>query len=107
MGMDAYIFKSKTKKIFKEDDWYDKVEEVWYTRKYWNLIHNMSFIDGTDDCGEFIKLTKDNIEEILQYSIHNPDYWGGFDSVIPLCKILHSFDQDESEGWHYYFEFEY
>ena len=107
MGMDAYIFKAKTKKAFEEENWYNKVEEVWYTRKYWDLIHNMSFIGGTDGCGEFIKLTKNNIEEMLQYSIHHPDYWGGFESVPTLCRILYEFDEAEEEGWHYYFEFDY
>ena len=112
MGMDAYIFRAKTKKAFDESDWYKDensgVTETWYARKYWDLIENLSFIKDIDeDCGEFIQLTKDNIEEIIQVATHHPDYWGKFDTVPTLCEILYNFDEDEENGWHYYFEFDY
>ena len=108
--MDAYIFRAKTKKVFDEEDWYNNkdISEVWYTRKFWDLIHNVSFIKDTEkDCGEFIKLTKDNIEEMIHIATHWRDYWGGFDSVPQLCEILDNFDDDAENGWNYYFEFDY
>jgi len=108
MGLDSYIFKAKTKKIFEDDNWYDKVEEVWYARKYWDLIHNLSFIENTEeDCSKFIRLTKDNIEEMIKVATHTRDYFNGFTTVPALCEILDNFDNDEENGWHYYFEFDY
>lgn len=108
MGMDAYIFKAKTKKIFEDDNWYNKVEEVWYARKYWDLVEQLPFIDSiNDDCGEFIQLKKDDIEKMIEIATHTPDYCGGFDTVPALCKILYNFDEDEENGCHYYFEFDY
>jgi len=110
MGMDAYIFRAKTKKAFQEDNWYnnENVKEVWYARKYWDLIQNVRFIRNVDeDCGEFILLTKNDIEEMINVATHNPDYFGGFTTVPALCEILQNFDDDEEEGWHYYFEFDY
>lgn len=112
MGMDAYIFRAKTKKAFDEPHWYDDengaVTEVWYARKFWDLIHQVSFIKNIEeDSCEYIKLTKENIEEMIDIATHTPDYWGEFNTVPALCKILHNFDDDEEEGWHYYFEFDY
>lgn len=108
MGMDAAIYKAKNKKIFKEDCWYDKVEEVWYARKFWDLIYKVPFIKNIEeDCGEFIRLRKNDIEKMIEIATHTPDYMGGFNTVPQLCEILHHFDEDEENGWHYYFEFDY
>ena len=110
MGMDSYIFKARTKKAFKAENWYsdENITEVWTGRKFWDIVENVSFIkDINEDSGEFIQLTKSNIEEMIQIATHNRDYWGGFDSVPTLCEILDHFDDDEEAGWHYYFEFDY
>lgn len=111
MGMDAYIFRAKTKKAFEKPNWYDDensdITEVWYARRFWDLVNQVSFIkDINKDRGEYIKLTKDNIEEMLYVASHNPDYWDGFDTVPDLCKILYNFDDDKKDGWNYYFEFD-
>lgn len=110
MGMDAYIFRARTKKAFDGERWYerDDVTEVWYARKYWDLVQQVSFITNLDDdCGEFIQLSRENLEEMIKVATHTPDYWDGFSTVPALCKILHDFDEDEEDGWHYYFEFDY
>ena len=43
MGMDAYIFRAKSKKDFDKPNWYNEesgaITEVWYARKFWDLIH--------------------------------------------------------------------
>jgi len=110
MGMDAYIFRARTKKAFEEKHWYESEEitEVWYTRKFWDLINNLSFIKNIDECAcDFIQLTKADLEEMIDISCHNPDYFGEFTSVPALCKILYNFDTDEENGWHYYLEYDY
>ena len=110
IGMDAYVFRARNKKVFEEDHWYDsdQVKEVWYARKYWDMIHNVPFIRSIEgDCGEFIQLTKENIKEMIDVATRIPDYWDGFNTVPALCEILYNFDQDAEDGWHYYFEFDY
>ena len=108
MGLDCYIFRAKTKKVFEDDNWYDKVEEVWYARKFWDLIHNMSFIKNVEeDRCDFIMLTMDDIEEMLQFVAHNRDYFDGFKTVPALCEIIANFEQDYEDGWHYYFHYSY
>ena len=112
MGLDIYVFRAKTKKVFEDEHWYDDenshVTEVWYARKFWDLIHNMSFIKNIEeDSGEYIELSKDNVNEMLEFAAHNPDYWDSFNTVPDLCKLYHEYDDDHENGWHYYFEFDY
>lgn len=112
MGLDCYVFRAKTKKAFEAERWYDdentSVTEVWYSRKFWDMLHNMSFIKSIEeDCGEYIQLTQDNIEEMLQFAAHNRDYFGGFETVPRLCEIYNNFEYDAEEGWHYYFYYSY
>lgn len=110
MGLDVAIYRARNRAVFKDDNWYnnENVTEVWYARKFWDLIHNMSFIKNVEeDCGDFIQLTMDNVEEILQFAAHNPDYWSGFKTVPALCEIIRNFEQDYEDGWHYYFNYSY
>ena len=109
MGMEAYIFRARTKKVFDTDDWYNNTEvtEMWYARKFWDLINRLSFLRKENyAAGQFFQLTKDNLEEMIQIATHYQDYWGSFDSVPKLCEILYNFDTDEECGWHYYFEYD-
>ena len=110
MGLDIYIYKARTKKAFKEPEWYNSegITEVWYARKFWDLINHLSFIKNIEkDACKFIKLTRANVDEMLEIACHNPDYFGGFDTVPALCQILYDFDTDEENGWHYYLEYDY
>jgi hypothetical protein len=110
MGMDAYIFRARTKKAFEANDWYNdpNITEAWYARKFWDIVYNTSIIKNIDDeACEFIQLTKDQVEEMIHVATHTRDYFDGFSTVPALCEILDHFDEDEENGWHYYFEFDY
>ena len=109
MGLDITCYKARNHEVFKHDDWYDnqEVQEVFYFRKHWDMLNSLSFININKDCGEFIQLTKDQLEEILTAATHNRDYFGGFTGVPAVCEALDNFDEDEENGWHYYFEFDY
>ena len=109
VGLDIQIFRARTAKAFEADNWYgsEGITEVYYARKFWTLLEQAKFVNINDDCGEFIRLTKANIEEFLQIATHNENYFGGFDGVPALCRILHDFDEDEENGWHYYLNFSY
>ena len=110
MGLDIGIYRAKNHAVFEDGQWYnnDNITEVWYARKFWDMIHNMSFVkDVEGDCGEFIPLTMDNVEEMLQFAAHNRDYFDGFSTVPQLCEIIANFEQDYEDGWHYYFHYSY
>jgi hypothetical protein len=109
MGLDINIYRARNRQVFKDEKWYEStaVTGVYYARKFWGLIEYASFLDVKDDCGEFIELSRENIEELINIATHNADYFGGFETVPQLCEILHNFDENEENGYHYYIEFDY
>ena len=109
MGLDVNIYRARNHKVFKDEKWYDSeaVTEVYYARKFWALIENASFLDVKDDCGAFIELSRENVEELITIATHNADYFDGFETVPKLCEILRNFDENEENGYHYYMEFDY
>lgn len=109
MGLDVSIYRARNHKVFSNDDWYDSeaVTEVYYARKFWTLIEQASFLNVKDDCGDFIELSRENVEELINIATHNADCFDGFETVPKLCKILQHFDEDEENGYHYYMEFDY
>ena len=109
MGLDVNIYRARNHQVFKSEDWYDSnaVSEVYYARKFWALIEQASFLNVKYDCGEFIELSRENVEELITIATHNADYFDGFTTVPRLCEILRDFDEDAENGYHYYMEFDY
>jgi hypothetical protein len=106
MGLDIYIFKARNKKALEASS-PETIQEVYYARKFWTLIQEASFLDVEEDCCSYIKLSRKNIEELIYIATHHEDYFGGFETVPSLCRILADFDTTEEEGYHYYMEFDY
>lgn len=108
MGMDMYIYRAKNKKIFESDIWMtdyneDVLKEVYYSRKFWDLYNNVSvFKDYT--CGEYKELTKNDVKEMLEFSVYNPDYVGGFGTVVLLCELYYNWDADIEKGYKFFIE---
>lgn len=109
IGLDVNIYRARSCQAFKDEKWYESeaVTEVYYARKFWSLIEQASFLNVNGDCGEFIELSRENIEELINIATHNADYFDGFETVPKLCEILRNFNEDEENGYHYYMEFDY
>ena len=115
MGMDCHILCAHSKLEIENGDLWTYMEEhdfdeettilgeKWYGRKFWDMHQHMSFLQDYE-CGEYIELNKDNIEEMLQYLTHHPDYWGGFETVPQLCQILYTYDDTIDQGYKYFYE---
>ena len=117
MGMDMYIYRSKFSPAkFTKDDWdkfysteYDDdnpppLTEVFYARKFWELHYAAVKREGEYECGDYIRLEREDLERMLDCAIHTPNYFGNFNSVPPLCEILYTFDEAEEMGWHFWYE---
>lgn len=91
---------------YKYDDDEDDVmpvAEIYYSRKFWDLYEAMSFTKDYE-CGEYIRLSKEQVKEMLDYSVLHPDYFGDFNTVVNLCRIYYKFDEWEKRGLHVFFE---
>ena len=97
MGLDIYIDKCRTPKIVDSRRNYDEREEVCYWRKFWGLLDIMQY--GDSEYGQDIRLTKNDVENILNYATHHRDYFGGFESVPQICELLDQWDELQDEGW--------
>ena len=101
MGLDMYIDKCRKPKIVNGKREYEEREEVCYWRKFWGLLQEgLPFKYGGEEYGQDIRLSKDDVEQILNYVTHNKDYFDGFSSVEQVCKLLYDYDYlTKEEGY--------
>lgn len=85
---------------------YNQTAELWYNRKNWDLHNHMTHKYGLDN-GEWVELNKEGLEDMLDFLIHNTDYWGGFSSVPALCKALYYYDTIHANGFAIFYEGDY
>lgn len=79
---------------------------VWEARKWYDM-HNfiVSLLPGKEyESGEYVALTKQQLETILAYATHHTDYWCGFGSVPNLCRALLNYDDVIENGYIYVYE---
>ena len=93
MGMDCYLWSARNREVFKHDNWWEseQVKEEWYARKYWDLVENCSFIPKDYESGDFIELSRENIEEMIKVACQYKNYWGNYNDVPKLCEIRDKF----------------
>lgn len=104
MGLDARIFKVKSiKQLTSESVDWSQIDEVWYARKFWGLQEHMSFLQQYE-CGDYIPLTLENVEEMLTYATHHRDFFDGFHTVPQLCEVIDQWEDAEEEGYKFVYE---
>lgn len=97
MGMDMYIDVIKRDPNDKQNILERK--ELCYWRKFYAL-HSAILCGYTEDySGKDIVLTKDDVEEILQFVTHNRDYFDGFTTVADVCELLDTYEELKQDGW--------
>lgn len=100
MGLDIYIMKYKNRRTPNEAS-----QEVYYARKFWNLL-DANFVRGyQDDCVVHAPIRgREDMDELIQIAVREPDYFGEYNTVPKLCKIRDEIDSDIENGWSYYLE---
>ena len=119
MGMDAYIYIAHSKKElesgvlwngkkldFEEEDKWKVPREVWYQRKFWDLHNYLEHecFHNEYECGDYVKLEKEDVEKMIKFSTHNSNYWDNFKGVEDLCDILYHWDEIQAAGLYVYYE---
>ena len=109
MGMDFNIYSAPNHAIFNDEKWYesDKVEEKFYARKAWHFPENCKFIPHDYENGDFIRISKENLEEMIKVACEHRNYWGNYDDVPRLCELRDEFDELEEQGKHLYLEYDW
>lgn len=97
MGMDMYIDKIKRDPNDKKNIL--ERQELCYWRKFWDLHYALPFDYGSEEYGQDVPLTKNDVEQILQFVTHNRDYFDGFQTVESVCELLDDYDQIKKDGW--------
>ena len=99
MGLDIYIDKCRKPNVVDGKRIYEERVEMCYWRKFWGLLEVMNYTDDDDD----VRMTKEDVEKMLDYATHNRDYWDGFEHVGQLCELLDQWDDLHEDGWTVYF----
>ena len=95
MGMDSYIDIIKKDPNNKQNILERK--EAVYWRKFYALNAMLGY--GDSMYGKDLRITKSDLEDILQFVTHNRDYFDGFSTVPDVCELLDTYDDLSTEGW--------
>ena len=61
------------------------------------MFYTLPYRDA--EYGKDLRLTKEDVEKILDHVTHNRDYFHGFKSVESVCELLDQWDELEEDGW--------
>ena len=119
MGLDCRIFIAKSTKGLDDFDyceWEDIQDicdddfasimrpcQVWYARKFWGLIENLSFLKGYEN-GQYVQIHKKDLKEMIEYYAFHEDYFEKFNGLPRLCELYRDFDRIMAAGLNLYFE---
>lgn len=122
MGLDQYLVLAHNKhEVESENFWnglpdysyqlhneeefeYDKPAIVWYNRKNWDLHHHIA---RELDNSEWKQMDKEDLEDMLDFLTHNPDYFGDFNTVPELCRVIYNYDKIRANGLTLFYEGDY
>ena len=109
MGMDLSVYRAKNHEVFKHEGWWksEEVTEEYYARKFWNLVEHCSFIPKDYESGEFIELTEENVEEMIQVACKYKNYFDNYDDIPKLCEMRDRMEELQEEGYKFYLEYDW
>ena len=100
MGLDMYIEKCRKPNIVDGKHKYEERVEMCYWRGGYDLLqYGLPFTYGNEECGEDIRLSKKDVEKILDYVTRHRDHFDSFDSVPQVCELLDQYDDLKDNGW--------
>ena len=121
MGLDMRLILAKSKEEIEQyelAEWEDSHDEalfetdlstiqrpyqVWYARKFWDMMYGMSFLCDYE-CGDYCRLSKNDLKEMIDFYSYHPDYFYGFDGLPRLCELYQVFSSLTNAGLNLYFE---
>lgn len=94
MGLDIFI--ERRKKNDPNAPW----EELFYARKFWELLH-ASFVreynDSKNSCYVEARInSEEDFEELIDIATHNRNYFGNYESVTRICEVRDDFLENKN-----------
>lgn len=94
MGMDLFI--ERRKKNDPNASW----EELFYARKFWELLH-ASFLreynDSKNSCYVEARInSEEDFDELIGIATHNRNYFGNYESVASICEARDDFLENKN-----------
>lgn len=128
MGMDCFIIAAKNKQDVINGDWGDnyfwnelknnpnfwdedleiikypnKPIEMWYARKPQFLMNGVPYLKESYQKPYVIRLTKENIKDMIECHAFHPDHFNSFNSLPQLCEIYQEYDNLQAQSIFLYF----
>lgn len=113
MGMDFNIYSARNHEVFKHNGWWDNpnVIQEFYARKAWHFPENCNFIPKDYKSGDFIEITVENVEEMIQIACKYKNYWGNYNDIPKLCELRDQMEYenalDEKPDKKYFLEYDW
>ena len=95
MGLDLFI--ERRKKNDPNASW----EELFYARKFWELLH-ASFVreynDSKNSCYVEARInSEEDFDELIDIATHNRNYFGNYESVVGICETRDDFLENKNK----------
>lgn len=97
MGLDMYIDARRNIGTPNEER-----DEKIYWRKFWDLQREIAFLTDAKVEDGYIpdtRITREDLDAIIDYCGRNRDFFGNFDTIVPLCELRAELPELEEEGW--------
>ena len=120
MGMDSYLFVAHSKKELQSPDFWKNVSnfeiteelprnpigEWWYARKFYSAHEyvQQNLLHGEYECGDFVPMSYEMVNRLLQYCCKHRDYFGGFNTITALCELVDHWGELEARGLKVFYE---
>ena len=83
---------------YGEFQWPD-ICEVWYARKFWNLVHGVPEInEWARDTNGYYRVKKDVLKKMIEFYCFHQDYFDGFNGLSRLCELYRDYDELTAQG---------
>lgn len=81
----------------------DKPVDVWYARKFYDLLDGVSELKESYKEPNVIRIKKDTLKKMIECYAFTPDYFDSFNGLPRLCELYQMYDELQANGLNLYF----
>lgn len=109
MNVDIYLIGVKSKKQLEDKNIYNS-NNIFLGERYFatfpnNILTSINFLSNYK-IGKYIEMTKQNIVDLLNYTLYHRDCNNSFKTVNKLCEIIDTWDDMELNNFYLFLQIE-